>query len=181
MVALRGAALHRVPPVADADDKESDDKAAVDRAFAELVAGYHLTSDRPDHEWDGPRPGRPPAPGSVFETPSPRPPARPPAADPVSPAAELPAPDPDDATDPGPVESYEPGPTPPLPRPAWPVLVGWLALGYAVLVVLATAIGISLPVWAVWAGILGFVGGFGLLVSRLPRQRPPDAGDGAVL
>src|SRR6185503_14443011 len=98
----------------DADDKES-----VDRAFAELVAGFHLTSDRPDHEWDGPIPGHAPAPGSVFEMPAPHPPDRPP----VSQAARsLPAPDPEDEVDPGPVESYEPGPAPPLPRPAWPVL-----------------------------------------------------------
>ena len=61
------------------------------------------------------------------------------------------------------------------------MLVGWIGLGYAVLTVLAIAIGIELPRWAAWAGIIGFVGGFALLVSRLPRQRPPDAGDGAVL
>jgi hypothetical protein len=157
----------------DADDKES-----VDRAFAELVAGFHLTSDRPDHEWDGPIPGHAPAPGSVFETPAPHPPDRPP----VSQAARsLPAPDPEDEVDPGPVESYEPGPAPPLPRPAWPVLAGWIGLGFAVLTVLATALGVELPQWAVWGGIIGFIGGFALLVSRLPRQRPPDAGDGAVL
>ena len=157
---------------------DPDDKESVDRAFAELIAGYHLTSDRPDHEWEGPVPGRTPAPGSVFETPAPRPPDRP-TSSPTT--RSLPAPDPDDEVDPGPVESYEPGPTPPLPRPAGPVRVGWLGLGYAVLTVLATAVGIVLPTWAVWAGILGFVGGFALLVSRLPRQRPPDAGDGAVL
>ena len=152
----------------DADDKES-----VDRAFAELVAGFHLTSDRPDHEWDGPAAGRTPAPGSVFETPTPLPPTRP--------TSALPAPEPEDDPDPGPVTGYEPGPPPPLPRPSWPVLVGWIGLGYAMLTVLAIAIGIELPRWAGWAGIIGFVGGFALLVSRLPRQRPPDAGDGAVL
>ena len=27
---------------------DDDDRAAVDRAFAEMVAGYHLTADRPD-------------------------------------------------------------------------------------------------------------------------------------
>jgi hypothetical protein len=156
----------------DADDKES-----VDRAFAELVAGFHLTADRREppeaahEEWDGPATGRTPAPGSVFELPTPLPPAAPPPA--------LPAPDPID--EPQPADRYEPGPPPPLPRPAWPVLVGWIGLGYAVLTVLAVAIGIELPRWAGWAGIIGFVGGFALLVSRLPRQRPPDAGDGAVL
>jgi hypothetical protein len=82
---------------------------------------------------------------------------------------------------PTPEERFDPGPPPPLPRPAWPVLVGWIGLGYAMLTVLAIAVGVDLPAWAAWAGVLGFVGGFGLLVSRLPRQRPPDAGDGAVL
>ena len=153
---------------------DPDDKESVDRAFAELVAGFHLTSDRPDQEWDGPTPDRTPAPGSVFETPTPlRPPTRP--------TSALPAPEPADEPEPRPADRYDPGPPPPLPRPAWPVLVGWIGLGYAVLTVLAIAIGIELPRWAAWAGIIGFVGGFALLVSRLPRQRPPDAGDGAVL
>ena len=152
----------------DADDKES-----VDRAFAELVAGFHLTAERPEPDWDGPTTGRAPAPGSVFELPTPLPPAAPPPA--------LPAPDPADEPEPRPADRYDPGPPPPLPRPAWPVLVGWIGLGYAVLTVLAIAIGIELPRWASWAGIIGFVGGFAVLVSRLPRQRPPDAGDGAVL
>ena len=82
---------------------------------------------------------------------------------------------------PTPQERFDPGPPPPLPRPAWPVLVGWIGLGYAMVTVLVLAVGFDLPAWAGWAGIIGFVGGFALLVSRLPRQRPPDAGDGAVL
>ena len=153
----------------DADDKES-----VDRAFAELVAGFHLTSDRPDHGVG--RPGHRPyaGPGVGVRDPDA---AAADAADqrPARPGTRATSPDP------GPVTGYEPGPPPPLPRPAWPVLVGWIGLGYAVLTVLAIAIGIELPRWAGWAGIIGFVGGFALLVSRLPRQRPPDAGDGAVL
>ncbi|HEY5785223.1 MAG TPA: hypothetical protein VIT65_10640 [Microlunatus sp.] len=158
---------------------DPDDKESVDRAFAELVAGFHLTADRPEppnavhEEWDGPPTGRAPAPGSVFERPTPLPPA-------ASPPA-LPTPEPADETEPQPADRFEPEPPPPLPRPAWPVLVGWIGLGYAVLMVLATAVGIELPRWAAWAGIVGFAGGFALLVSRLPRQRPPDAGDGAVL
>lgn len=143
--------------MADADDKES-----VDRAFAELVAGYHLTADRPAPEPDPPPdPGwEPPPAGAVFIPP-------------------LPLPEPKSES--APEEGYDPGPPPPLPKPAWPALIGWLGLGYAVLTVLAVAVGIRLPAWAAWAGVVGFVGGFGLLVSRLPRHRPPDAGDGAVL
>lgn len=160
----------------------ADDKESVDRAFAELVAGFHLTADRPEPSgssaagvdrdpppsaWEPPVADRPvAAPGSVFEPPRP-----------LSPA-ELP---PDLIDDRGPDEGYDPGPPPPLPKPAWPVLVGWIGIGYAVLTVFAVAIGITLPSWAGWAGILGFAGGFGVLISRLPRQRPPDAGDGAVL
>ncbi|MDN5771835.1 MAG: hypothetical protein L0H24_13200, partial [Microlunatus sp.] len=138
----------------------------VDRAFAELVAGFDRTAERReppggDREVADPAP----EPGSVFETP------------PSTPALEwLPDPEPDAAE-----QRYDPGPPAALPRPTWPVLIGWLGLGYAVLAVLAMAVGIRLPTWAAWAAGIGFVGGFGLLVSRLPRHRPPDAGDGAVL
>ena len=148
----------------DADDKES-----VDRAFAELVAGFHLTADRPEPPRDADREPPPPEPGSVFQPPPPLPAT-------IEQAAPI-ADEPDPAVD----ENYDPGPPPPLPRPAWPVAVGWLGLGYAMLTVLAVAAGVHLPVWAAWAAIIGFVGGFALLVSRLPRERPPDAGDGAVL
>ena len=78
-------------------------------------------------------------------------------------------------------ERFVPPPPPPLPKPAWPVLLAWLGMGYAVLMVLAVVVGVRLPAWAGWLAIIGFVGGFGILVTRLPRSRPPDAGDGAVL
>jgi hypothetical protein len=157
---------------------DADDREAVDRAFAELVAGYHLTADRPDPpSWDRPVIDTAPEAGSRFE---------PPAQDPepglldLSGLIDLPSPAQDDAVE-LPEERFEPEPPPPLSRPAWPVLVGWIGLGYAMLTILAIAVGVNLPTWAAWAGVIGFVGGFGLLVSRLPRQRPPDAGDGAVL
>lgn len=160
---------------------EADDAEAVDRAFAELVAGYHLTAERSEPPgWERPSTNRPLEPGAVFEPPRPMPELELPPSEPVDgsladPLARPPA-DPQP-----PPERFDPGPPPPLPRPAWPVLVGWIGLGYAMLTVLAIAVGVDLPAWAAWAGVLGFVGGFGLLVSRLPRQRPPDAGDGAVL
>jgi hypothetical protein len=151
----------------DAEDKES-----VDRAFAELVAGFHLTADRPEPPREADREPPPPEPGSVFPLPLPLP-------APVEQPSTIA--EPVDAPDPTRQETYDPGPPPPLPRPAWPVGVGWLGLGYAMLTVLAVAVGVDLPRWAAWAAIIGFVGGFALLVSRLPRERPPDAGDGAVL
>lgn len=188
-----------------------DDRAAVDRAFAALVAGYHLTADRPDplprsateparldhlpvdltatepaaDDERAPDPVRadpPPVPG-----PAPRTPAEP--AGPLGSAlfrfpdpaagAQPPGEDHPDVVDE--VDPFVPGPPMPIPRPAWPVLVAWIAMGYAVLVVLAISVGIRLPAWAGWLALVGFVGGFGTLVSRLPRHRPPDAGDGAVL
>ncbi len=161
-----------------------DDREAVDRAFADLVAGYHLTADRPDPleqqvSIDG-APGDQTAPSQ---------------SGPAQPASEAGEPDqrwadnhplfrfeePPAAED-DPVEEQRFVPEPlPLPRPAWPVLVAWLAMGYAVVVVLAAAMGLDLPRWAAWLTLLAFVGGFGLLVTRLPRHRPPDAGNGAVL
>ena len=161
--------------MAAADDRtgsrdEGRDREAIDRAFADLVAGYHLTADAPEQAEHAARPER------------------------VEPAAEEksgawaddhplfryespPAPEPE----PEPEESYEPPPPEPLPKPAWPVLLAWLGMGYAVLMMLAVVVGVRLPGWAGWLAIVGFVGGFGILVTRLPRQRPPGAGDGAVL
>ena len=181
---------------------ESDDKASVDRAFADLVAGFHLTAERPEPDqpsnWDEPV-HQPPEPGSVFETPGPRTPpdavepdsARPRVPERDVPGTEVPeldlpeieVPDQEEEPEPEPAaeERYDPGPLAPLPRPAWPVLVGWIGIGYAVLTVVVGVFGFPLPRWAAWAGVLGFAGGFGLLLSRLPRHRPPDAGDGAVL
>lgn len=148
----------------------TDDKDAVDRAFADLVAGFHLTADRPEPPvWDHSAADRTPPPGSVFEPPPPAPPIELSAPEPIEEPAALPS------------DAFEPPPPAPLPRPAWPVLVGWIGVGYAVLTVLVVAVGVDLPRWAAWAGLVGFVGGFALLVSRLPRHRPPDAGDGAVL
>lgn len=181
-----------------------DDRDAVDRAFAELVARYHLTSDRPDPlesaepsdaaaELD-PLPGAAPtttrtsppeADGTAEASSTEHPPPAPTAAGPTEPDPVaypafhfVPA---DEVEPPVAVERFVPQPPLPLPRPTWPVLVAWIAMGYAVLAVLAAAMGVDLPRWAGWIALVGFLGGFGLLITRLPRNRPPDAGDGAVL
>ncbi len=147
------------------DGGRGDDREAVDRAFADLVAGYHLTADRAE----------PAAPA----------PAREPDREPTTWAADHPLfryEEPEPEPEPEEVEErFVPPPPPPLPKPAWPVLLAWLGMGYAVLMVLAVVVGVRLPAWAGWLAIIGFVGGFGILVTRLPRSRPPDAGDGAVL
>jgi hypothetical protein len=154
-----------------------DDRDAINRAFAELVAGYHLTADRPDplntQTTDEPAVTSP-APGFGDTVPSwasdhplfgfvETPPEHPP-------AAEEPA-----------QERYVPEPLPPLQRPGIPALLGWIGIGYAIVIVLAATLGLRFPVWAGWVAVGSFVGGFGILMTRLPRERPPGAGDGAVL
>ena len=160
-----------------------DDRAATDRAFAAIVEGYHLTSDRPDlPAHDAPPGGSTPAANDQ--------PAEVPAGEPdvhwadEHPLFRFPA-EPERARPPDPVEEesdgYVPEPLPPWDPPAIPALLGWLGIGWAALVVLAAAFGASFPSWVGWVAVLGFLGGFAVLVSRLPRNRPPDAGDGAVL
>jgi hypothetical protein len=68
---------------------------------------------------------------------------------------------------------------PPLRRPALPALFGWIGISYAVVFVLLTAVGVRLPAAAGWLAVAGFVSSFAIMLSRLPRSRPP--GDGAVL
>ena len=156
------------------------DRESVDRAFAELVAGYHLTADRPDPLSAAERP--------VQEQPTAAPevPAEPGPTSwriergwaedhPLFAAVE--------ATEPveEPDLRYEPEPLPPLGRPGTPALVGWAGVIFAALVVLAAGFGLDVPTWAGWIAVGAFIGGFTVLLTQLPRHRPPDAGNGAVL
>lgn len=148
---------------------DEDDRESVDRAFAEMVASYHLTADRPD----------------PLATPAEAPQAA--ESDEVladqHPLFRFPAPtgEPVVKADPEPHAPYEPEPLPPMPRPGVPVLLGWIGIGYAVLLVLAATFGLRFPTWAGWLAVGTFLTGFGILMTQLPRHRPPDAGDGAVL
>ena len=145
---------------------DDDDRAAVDRAFAELVAGYHLTAERPD-----------PLPAASAEAPQ--------SADDSwadqHPLFAFPPPTGEPVTEPAPHSRYVPEPLPPMPRPGLPVLLGWVGIGYAVLLVLLATFGLRFPTWAGWLAVGSFLTGFGILMTQLPRHRPPDAGDGAVL
>ena len=144
-----------------------EDRESVDRAFAAMVAGYHLTAERPEpSSLDRAEPG--PAGRGLERAWADEHSSYPPAE-----AAPRPAPEPDTA--------YVPEPLPPLPRPGWVVLLSWIGIGVAALVVLAAGFGVPLPAWIGWLAIAAFVSGFGALLTRLPRHRPPDAGDGAVL
>ena len=170
-----------------------DDRAAIDRAFAEMMAGYHLTAERPsDVTPSDVTPsevsGADGATGSASTV-----------AEPSTDAPAVEEPDrrweqvplfqfPVEAEPrpgPEPVEeepdAYVPEPLPPLNPPALPALLGWLGIGWAALVVLSAAFGARFPSWVGWVAVLGFLGGFAVLVTRLPRHRPPGSGDGAVL
>ena len=157
-----------------------DDREAIDRAFAELVANYHLTADRPD-----PLPPR---------NADPEPPLR---VEPEPPRVESPptapitdwadnhplfiGPDlPPTRPEPEPQERYVPEPQPPMARPSLPILLAWAGIAFAAVIVLLAAFGVQLPSWTGWIAVAGFMGGFGVLVFHLPRSRPP-GDDGAVL
>jgi hypothetical protein len=152
-----------------------DDREAIERAFAELVAGYHLTAESPDSHTAEP-PTEPVSPPSLPEASS----AGNWATDhPLFGLTETPT-DAQTSFDESLQDRYVPEPLPPL-RPAVPALLGWIGIGYAILIVLAATFGLRFPAWAGWIAVGSFVGGFGILMTRLPHERPPDAGDGAVV
>ena len=154
-----------------------DDRDAIDRAFAELVAGYHMTADRPDplvpNTRDEPTVA---SPTSDLGDSAANWAADHPLFGFVESSAEAPRP----AAEPA-EERYVPEPLPPLQRPAVPALLGWIGIGYAIVLVLAATLGLRFPAWMGWVAVGSFVGGFGILMTRLPRERPPGSGDGAVL
>ncbi len=149
-----------------------DDRDAIDRAFAELVAGYHLTADPPDQPTNEP----------PTEPVTPMPDGAPNWATdhPLFGLMETPADGQASSLEPS-QDRYVPEPLPPLGRPGVPAVLGWIGIGYAIVIVLAATFGLRFPAWTGWIAVGSFVGGFGILMTRLPRDRPPDAGDGAVL
>jgi hypothetical protein len=183
-----------------------DDQDAIDRAFEELVAGYHLTAGRPDPLSPDSLSPDSLSPDSLSpesrntdsvstdslstEADEPTVSSSDPdfgesaanwAADhPLFGFVQAPADTPTPAEEPI-EERYIPEPLPPLQRPAIPALLGWIGIGYAIVIVLAATLGVRFPAWAGWIAVGSFVGGFGILMTRLPKERPPGAGDGAVL
>lgn len=148
--------------------RDEEDQALVDRLFAELVADYERTAtaaDRVDPRHTVPNRQPVDAQPADAQRADPRP------AD----GGEVEAPAPDA------YERYRPAPPPPWRRPGWLVLIGWSGVGWAVVATLLAVFGMPLPTWVGWSAVATFIGGFTLLISQLPRHRPPDAGDGAVL
>jgi len=159
---------------ADPSDLGPDDQVAVDRAFAEIVARFH-SGVGPETD---PEP-LPPEQPRADEEPEDR--FEPPVAwaedHPLFVYDTTPDPEPEYVDD----EHYQPEPPPPLPRPSWPTLLATIALAYATLAMVALILGVPLPGWAGVLAICGFVVGCAILAFRLPRHRPPDSDDGAVL
>lgn len=160
--------------------EQDDDRDSIDRAFAELVAGYHLTAARPDEprtlELTSERAAEEPR-IEATETAEPALPVPAPPESSVQPLAWRAAP----APEPVPDERYVPDPLPPLSRPGAPALVGWTCVLFAAVIVLAAGFGVGLPAWLGWVAVSSFIVGAVVLLTQLPRHRPPDAGDGAVL
>lgn len=90
-----------------------------------------------------------------------------------------PPPEPDEPPDP--IERYVPGAMEPMPRLSRPALAGALMLTTSILIGLLAVLGLPFSPWAGWLAITGFTIGMVLLLSRLPRNRDPEDGDGAVL
>lgn len=157
------------PP--DPGDLAPEDQTAIDREFAQIVAGFHTTAElandpepltAPADDDPVDDPVGPPAwaddhPLFVYDAPPPRPER-----------------DPDD-------ERYVPEPLPPLPKPSWPTMVATVSLAYAALAMIALMLGLPIPAWAGAIAIIGFILGCGILAFRLPRTRPPGSDDGAIL
>jgi len=159
-----------------------DDRDAIDRAFAELVAGYHLTADQPDPGAKTSDETAALADGLTSSGPDAADGATRWAADhPLFGFLDRPADAAPSRNEEPTEERFVPEPLPPIQRPGVPALLGWLGIGYAIIIVLAATFGLRFPAWAGWIAVGSFVGGFGILMTRLPRERPPGSGDGAVL
>lgn len=146
--------------------------AEIDRRFAELVERFYggdgaraddpVRPDRPDRTEAPPHP-------SVSEN-----------WHAGHPLFQLNAePEPVDPSDPA--DRYVPEPMEPIPRLSRPALIGALMLTTSALMGLLAVLGLPFPAWAGWLAITGFTLGMIILLSRLPRHRDPEDGDGAVL
>jgi hypothetical protein len=79
-------------------------------------------------------------------------------------------------------ERFVPPPPPPLPRVAPDRLLAWSGVfGTPLVLLIAVILGVHLPAWLGYLLVAGFVGGFGYLVTRMPRGPRDPMDDGARL
>jgi hypothetical protein len=79
-------------------------------------------------------------------------------------------------------DRFVPPPPPPLPHVAPDRLLAWIGVFGSPAVLLTTMVpGVNLPVWLGYLLVVGFVGGFVYLVTRMPRGPRDPADDGARL
>ncbi|OYN89802.1 hypothetical protein [Parenemella sanctibonifatiensis] len=71
-------------------------------------------------------------------------------------------------------------PLPPMRAWTFSAVLGAIGVAWSVTAVILVLLGVTLPGWVGWLTVGAFVGGFVLLISQLPRSRPPDD-DGAVV
>ncbi|GAB3623435.1 hypothetical protein GCM10027418_15180 [Mariniluteicoccus endophyticus] len=80
-----------------------------------------------------------------------------------------------------PEEEWKPAPLPPPSHPSALAAVGWTCAAYAVAVVLLTIFRVSLPPVLGYLAIAAFVAALVIGFLKLPRDRDPYDGDGAVV
>ncbi|HEY8457886.1 MAG TPA: hypothetical protein VIL34_20000 [Actinopolymorphaceae bacterium] len=86
---------------------------------------------------------------------------------------------PTDASD---EDRFVPPPPPPLPKLEPLTKLAWAAfLGGPLILLVSAVAGIYLPRWLVFAGVVGFIGGFVTLVVRMKGGPPNEGDDGAVV
>ncbi len=79
-------------------------------------------------------------------------------------------------------ERFVPPPPPPLPRLPFDRLLAWSGVFVSPLILLvATIFQVHLPTIVAWLLVGGFLGGFGYLVSQMPRGPRDPFDDGARL
>ena len=162
----------RAPQATPGDDPL--DAASIDSAFADIVAGFHQTSDRQLGAWPT---------DEDLDGPSTVPPG--PAAPALGTGAytgweDLLRPEPAPAAEPE--ERYVPPPPPPLPRGDLRTRVAWAAvLGGPAVLFTAGILGWHLDDYVLLLAAVAFLAGFVALVAGLKDRDDEDGDDGAVV
>jgi hypothetical protein len=101
------------------------------------------------------------------------------AAGPLVPSVEPPEDGPEDAI--GQADAFVPPEPPPLPRGDAITMLAWAGVILGPVVMLISVLWRHVPQLVVLFALAAFVGGFVVLVSRMPKHREDDDDDGAVV